>query len=677
MEAFLTYLIKASALLGIFYLSYLLLLKKETSFQLNRKFFLAGLISSLILPVIYLKKIVYVENQVNQLNYFPANLVETSASIEPATNWWEVAGIAYIVVSSFFVLRLLLQLSSVFKLILNGKAESKNGFRYLRVSNEQLPFSFFNFIVFNPQKHAEKDLNLILEHEKVHASQFHSADVLLINLVSCLLWFNPFSWLYRKAMEQNLEFIADRETVRNKAEIKEYQHALVKVSVTNLNPALTNHFYQSFIKKRILMLNKKSSNQSPAWKLGLLMPLLLAFMLLFNVKTEAQVREKVQVSEIEKSQSGQQEEMIFSEEIEGTKTEKESTKKIHIEVEKDPQITWKAETVTGYSNKQPEVGINPLYIINGKEYKASKLRNKYVRLQGGLKLLPAKEAAEKFGDDARNGAVIINDAEIIRNFDKELDEIKGRKSKSSYVMVGNNGKPIYLDLNTGSRPSPRNVQTLSFSGNSARNIDAQTFVIRKDDLELMHPEIKLGDKEFKAIQFSTPDNFSQFDQEKAKTVIGYPAQQPLYIINDETMPKGFKVKSIDPNNIGSIKVLKGKKAVEGYGREGENGVIIIEMKEEVGSKETNSGPILFELTKNMTDSDLENLKNKVKEATGMMLEITNVERNKEGFIRQISISGKKNGQSASASWSLDEGIVPIQIGVGKNGSLIMSSSYSR
>ena len=134
------------------------------------------------------------------------------------------------------------------------------------------------------------DLHVDLEHEKVHAKQFHSVDILLVNLASCILWFNPFAWLYKKSVEQNLEFIADRETVNNKAEIREYQHVLVKVSIADLKPALTNHFYQSFTKKRILMLNKKSSTHNPMWKLGLLMPLLLAFMLLFNVTTEAQIK---------------------------------------------------------------------------------------------------------------------------------------------------------------------------------------------------------------------------------------------------------------------------------------------------------------------------------------------------------------------------------------------------
>ena len=95
-------------------------------------------------------------------------------------------------------------------------------------------------------------------------------------------------WLYKKKIIQNLEYIADRETVKTSNSKKEYLQALVKVSTKDFQPALTNSFYQSFIKKRILMLHKTKKTNS-SWKVALAFPLLFAFMLVFNVKTEASI----------------------------------------------------------------------------------------------------------------------------------------------------------------------------------------------------------------------------------------------------------------------------------------------------------------------------------------------------------------------------------------------------
>ena len=149
MQDLLIYIFKASALLGIFYLSYFFMLKKETSFELNRKFLVAGLLSSFILPLIYFTRRIYVEAQSATLQYIPNDLDTTYIVEETSTNWWFVGGILYLGVSGFFLLRLLFQLHAVFKTILSGNIKKQSGFRYLETQEDQLPFSFFNFIVFS------------------------------------------------------------------------------------------------------------------------------------------------------------------------------------------------------------------------------------------------------------------------------------------------------------------------------------------------------------------------------------------------------------------------------------------------------------------------------------------------------------------------------------------------
>ncbi|HCQ13029.1 MAG TPA: peptidase M56, partial [Flavobacterium sp.] len=155
--------------------------------------------------------------------------------------------------------------------------------------NENLsPFSFFNYIVYNSSLYSESELQSILLHEKIHSAQKHSFDVLVTNLFSIVFWFNPFMYLYKKAVTQNLEYIADSEAIAQIDDKKAYQMALLKVvSHQNCLP-ITNHFYQSLIKKRIVMLNKNQSNKRNSWKYAVIIPALVAFVILFQVKVIAQ-----------------------------------------------------------------------------------------------------------------------------------------------------------------------------------------------------------------------------------------------------------------------------------------------------------------------------------------------------------------------------------------------------
>src|SRR5690625_2328003 len=128
---------------------------------------------------------------------------ETVEILSAGTTWWEIAAGLYIIVTAVMLLRVVMQLLSLFRMIRKGSVTQDGRFKMIRLDQELSPFSFFQYIIFNPTMHADEDLRNILQHEKVHASQGHSFDVLLINLTCAVLWFNPMSWWYRKSMVQN------------------------------------------------------------------------------------------------------------------------------------------------------------------------------------------------------------------------------------------------------------------------------------------------------------------------------------------------------------------------------------------------------------------------------------------------------------------------------------------
>ncbi|WP_020215001.1 M56 family metallopeptidase [Flavobacterium rivuli] len=300
METFIIYLIKASGLTVLFFLAYTVLLKKETFFTPNRMFLLAGLFTSALLPLMVYTKVIWVTPQpalqmaVQQIDIdsLMAN-VPSVATPRPFTiNWFYVAGIAYVAGFLLFAIHFLIDLYKVKKMLRGKKVLQQENFKYIDSEAIKSPFSFFKYIVYNSASLQPQELNNIIAHEKVHSSQNHSLDVLLSQLFCIVFWFNPFAWLYKKAISQNLEFIADSVAAKQVIDVKAYQITLLKITVQQERLAITNHFYQSLIKKRIVMLNKQQSKKRNFYKYALIVPALVAFVLLYQVEILA--REKQQ-----------------------------------------------------------------------------------------------------------------------------------------------------------------------------------------------------------------------------------------------------------------------------------------------------------------------------------------------------------------------------------------------
>ena len=291
METIFIYGIKSSGLIGMFYLAYYFLLRKETFFNSNRWFLLAGLFTSVVLPLVVFTKIVWVEPTPTHFDW--SNIPMTTPVENEAfeINWHLVIGIVYSIGILGFLLKLAFDFYSLSK-VLKGKSIQKQAdFQFIDVNENLAPFSYFNSIVYNSSLYSEAELESILEHEKVHSAQNHTIDVLITRFFCVVFWFHPLMWLYKKAILQNLEFIADSEASKKLSDKKAYQLTLLKITTQENCVVLTNHFYQSLIKKRIVMLNKNQSNKRNYWKYALVLPLLGAFLFFFQVEIVAQEKE--------------------------------------------------------------------------------------------------------------------------------------------------------------------------------------------------------------------------------------------------------------------------------------------------------------------------------------------------------------------------------------------------
>ncbi len=326
MEALFIFILKSSGLLAMFYFAYIFLLRKETFFNSSRWFLIAGLITSIVLPFIVYTKVIWVEappaptldpvittttTNIKNIPVSNVNLAAYQTHYSPTTvsvveeenfeiNWALVLTVVYGIGFLAFMIKFALDFYSLNAVLKGKKVEQLEDFKFIDVNENIAPFSYFDYIVYNSSLYTSAELESILEHEKVHSDQKHTIDVLISRIFCILFWFNPIIWLYKKAILQNLEFIADSEASKKIADKKAYQYTLLKITTHETCVAITNHFYQSLIKKRIVMLNKNQSNKRNYWKYSAVIPALGAFVLLFQIKTIAQEKKQAEVATIQR-----------------------------------------------------------------------------------------------------------------------------------------------------------------------------------------------------------------------------------------------------------------------------------------------------------------------------------------------------------------------------------------
>ncbi|AGC75249.1 TonB-dependent SusC/RagA subfamily outer membrane receptor [Nonlabens dokdonensis] len=292
MESIIEYLLKSAGVLSIFVLVYHFLLRRLTFFNANRWFLLAGIVASIIFPLIEITQTVYVE-QPEQILYLPQQVATPMALVleQPAVDatpfdYSMLAIYVYLAISMFFLGKMMVELSSLHRLIKSGNRKKVGNYIFVTLSRKLTPFSFFNYICYSESDQQSAELDLIIDHEKVHARQWHSIDLLASHIFRAVFWINPLVWLLKKQIGENLEFIADSKAkIQNTSGIS-YERTLLSTAASHMQPALANNFFTPFIKKRIMMLQKEASAQWNAYKYALILPVIVLFLYSFNVVEE-------------------------------------------------------------------------------------------------------------------------------------------------------------------------------------------------------------------------------------------------------------------------------------------------------------------------------------------------------------------------------------------------------
>jgi len=270
------YLLLANLYLALFYGFYLLLLRKETYFMLNRIYLVSAAVLSFFIPLMQSEwvKNLFITKQVQQTIYYinPGFVYQVTPTTASSFTVAQFFTTVYWLVAMLLLARLIYRFSLLKKYMQSEKTGSA--------------FSFFKKVKVDenlPQK------DVILQHEQVHATQYHSADVLLFEVLAILNWFNPVIYFYRKAIKHIHEFIADRNAISFGTNKSDYALLLLSQSMGVQPNILVNSFFnQSLLKQRIMMLHKNPSCRIALLKYGLSAPLFAAMLILTSATISKQ-----------------------------------------------------------------------------------------------------------------------------------------------------------------------------------------------------------------------------------------------------------------------------------------------------------------------------------------------------------------------------------------------------
>lgn len=594
----LNYVLEVNICWFVFYLLYSLVLSKETFFEYNRWYLLAGLLGGLLLPLveyqIIIEQIVEIPAMEIDLEDLAGMTATPVGEEDLSLREMLIRGLygIYLLGVAILAVRFIAGLLRIAWLYWRGTKMERPGYALVKTASIHPTFSFFHWL-FQSQRIPleEADEEKIIIHEIEHIRQWHSLDVLLIEIIGIILWFSPLVWLYRRSLRMIHEYQAD-EAVLQTTKRKSYGHLLIRQSLSGPPIAIANHFIHSQLKKRLTMMTRKKSTQRSLMKYTFILPILAVLLMAFaptkvykmvpvEVPTSVERNPGPDLDKIKKDLAAILAKRAYAKtnidgELAGSfaKTydkylraypayKKEITSvavqvaakyDMDTTVENDQMISgqfrepFKAKDhVTIIENVGPDGtnstirirdkgNLDPIYIIDGKPSTKQEVEALNTNSIETVNVLKGSSAEEVYGSKGANGVIEIRTKE--GKAIQQKTEIKGKKSGILFKVTGDQ------------------IETVENIDASAPVQEVKGTVIRtveEEANEPAKPSIRLG------------------------TSSGSP--QPLFVVDDEILEREEgPLNQLDPNDIESINVLKGEAAEKKYGTDGANGVVEIYTK---------------------------------------------------------------------------------------------------
>lgn len=329
MAALLLYILKSTVCLTLFYLGFKALLSNDTFFRFNRWVLLGGIAVCLLFPFIEVQtsEPLLIQQPVLELERIISGNELTIEVFSPEVNqegriipagqpeytidWGQLIGFSYLL---GFVACLLMTLISFCKMkgiIRRGRKIKYGNYTLILLPTPVSPFSWGRYMILSEDDYM-KYPDEILTHEKMHLQFRHSIDLIFMEVVLLLHWFNPAVWLLKRELKEIHEYQADKGVLNQGIDATKYQLLLVKKAVGSSLYTLANSFNHSKIKKRITMMLKGKSKNWARLKLLLLVPVGLVVLNAFaRPEVNRQLETLIQSKDKETPPEEQQDVMSF------------------------------------------------------------------------------------------------------------------------------------------------------------------------------------------------------------------------------------------------------------------------------------------------------------------------------------------------------------------------------
>ena len=283
------FLIKSTVALSVFLVFYHLILEREKMHQFNRFYLLFSIVISLIIPFVTFE--VIKEIPANPTRQFVVNQpIMQMQNVAEETNYkliflWSL----YALVTLILALRFGRNIKNFkSKISSNPSVDFKNS-KLVLVEEKILPYTFLNYIFINADDFKTKNIEAELyTHELVHVTQKHTLDILFVEFLKTVFWFNPVFLFYKKAIQLNHEFLADQEIVKTYNDVPFYQNLLLNKANGSQTIYLASNLNYLVTKKRLIMMKKRTSKNTAFLKKIAALPVVIGLMFLLCVETIAQ-----------------------------------------------------------------------------------------------------------------------------------------------------------------------------------------------------------------------------------------------------------------------------------------------------------------------------------------------------------------------------------------------------
>lgn len=640
MSAFFVYILQSAVCLAILFLFYSILLSRETFYRYNRVALLCLIPLSFVLPLCHLPLFTESESAapvpvviLDNLSAFSYVTDDVEATAAPVPVALVAAIVLYWAGVVFFVARYIVTIVHLLRLMSSGRRVTDDEGRQIIVLPRSIaPFSWFGRIVLSEEDYAAHSREILL-HESAHIRKRHSLDLLVADLCTWLQWFNPAAWLLKRELQTVHEYEADAEVIDQGIDARQYQLLLIKRSVGSKFYCVTNHFNHNKLNKRITMMLKKKSNRKATWKYLYVIPVALCTVTVFARPEVSERLDEIASTDLlamldqDDSQSAtDQSQMVITAASNSNQT---NTLNVNIDESGDSSQGNKLK-INITENGKPASMDSALCIVDGKKVSREEIDKLSPDQIKSVTVLKGKMAVEKYGDEAKGGALLISTKEsddtqpmkiTLSNDGKQGSQtsyyvINGKKVPAEVIDNLSTGKFSYI-IN-GKEVSAEDMEKLNLSGQvgniSILNDNGENTIIihsKKSSLNNWQQQVKaLSDsiraevavtKEGKELSpeamariealsariSANADSITRAIDEKGinalstlnhhtDSVSAYVKQIPniIYVVDGKKVSEK-KFNKLSPNDIASITVLKGGEANKKYGAKENDNVLII------------------------------------------------------------------------------------------------------